>query len=599
MNKEIYSLFKLFENMNKEMKLSEYLNKSKKIQVDKFTKKIRIAVLSSFTVNGLAETLRVKCAENKINGSTYTAEYNQYNQEIINTDSGLYKFSPDVTFLIIDSRSILGTYFYSPYSLSLSERKKFIKTKTSEIINLIMKFVKNSKSKLIISNFVIPNYSPYGIYETKTEYGLQEMISDLNTQLANYIKKESSVFLYDFNGFVSNFGENNIFNFKQFHFGDIKISLDFIPYFSHELMSYIKPILGINRKCIVLDLDNTLWGGIVGEEGFNGIKLDSTPPGNAFLEFQQNLLALNKRGIILAVNSKNNHDDGFQVIRDHPNMILREENFACFKINWEDKVSNMIEIANELNIGLDSMIFFDDDPVNREYMKKSLPEVLTIDIPNDPSEYSRILHSINDLNVLKITGEDESRGKMYAQERKRIDLQKISVDIDEFLNQLNIKIQIKKADDFTIPRISQLTLKTNQFNLTTKRYQEEDIRDFTKSKDMIVECVHVEDKFGDSGITGVYIVKKSSKEEWYLDTFLLSCRIMGREIEKGILGHMIERAKLEGIKKIKAQYIPTKKNKPCENFLLDCGFKMQDGCYVYDIENDVIKTPIHLTIKTQ
>ena len=217
----------------------------------------------------------VKCAENKINGLTYTAGYNQYNQEIINTNSDLYKFSPDVTFLIIDSRTILGNHFYSPYSLSLSERKEFIKTKISEIIDLITKFVKNSKSKLIISNFVIPNYSPYGIYETKTEYGLQEMINDLNIQLANYIKKEPSVFLYDFNGFVSNFGENNVFNFKQFHFGDIKIALDFIPYFSHELMSYIKPILGINRKCIVLDLDNTLWGGIVGEEGFNGIKLDS------------------------------------------------------------------------------------------------------------------------------------------------------------------------------------------------------------------------------------------------------------------------------------------------------------------------------------
>ena len=599
MNKEIYSLFRLFEDMNKEMKLSEYLNKSKKIQVGKFTKKIRIAVLSSFTVNGLAETLCVKCAENKINGLTYTAEYNQYNQEIINTDSDLYKFSPDVTFLIIDSRTILGNHFYSPYSLSLSERKEFIETKVSEIINLMTKFVKNSNSKLIISNFVIPNYSPYGIYETKTEYGLQEMINDLNIQLANYIKKEPSVFLYDFNGFVSNFGENNVFNFKQFHFGDIKIALDFIPYFSHELMSYIKPILGINRKCIVLDLDNTLWGGIVGEEGFNGIKLDSTPPGNAFLEFQQNLLALNKRGIILAINSKNNHDDGFQVIRDHPNMILREENFACLKINWEDKVSNMIDIANELNIGLDSMIFFDDDPVNREYMKKSLPEVLTIDIPNDPSEYSRILHSINDLNVLKITGEDENRSKMYAQERKRTDLQKSSIDINEFLNQLDIKIQIKKADDFTIPRISQLTLKTNQFNLTTKRYQEEDIRDFTKSKDMIVECVHAADKFGDSGITGVWIIKKSSKEEWYLDTFLLSCRIIGREIEKGIFGYVIEKAKLEGVKKIKAQYIPTKKNKQCENFLSDFGFKIQDDCYVYDIVNNAIKMPIHLTIKTQ
>jgi FkbH-like protein len=232
-------------------------------------------------------------------------------------------------------------------------------------------------------------------------------------------------------------------------------------------------------------------------------------------------------------------------------------------------------------------------------MEKSLPEVLTIDIPNDPSEYSRILHSINDLNVLKITGEDENRGKMYAQERKRIDLQKTSIDINEFLNQLNIKIQIKKADDFTIPRISQLTLKTNQFNLTTKRYQEEDIRDFAKNKYMLVECVHVEDKFGDNGITGVCIIKKSSKEEWYLDTFLLSCRIMGKEIEKGILGYVIEKAKLEGVKKIKAEYMPTKKNKPCENFLSDCGFKIQDGYYVYDIENDVIKTPIHLTIKTQ
>ena len=151
------------------------------------------------------------------------------------------------------------------------------------------------------------------------------------------------------------------------------------------------------------------------------------------------------------------------------------------------------------------------------------------------------------------------------------------------------KIQIKKSDDFTIPRISQLTLKTNQFNLTTKRYQEEHIRDFTKSKDMIVECVHVEDKFGDSGITGVWIIKKSSKEEWYLDTFLLSCRVIGREIEKGILGSVIEKAKLEGVKKIKAQYIPTKKNKPCENFLSDCGFKIQDDYYIYNIENNAIK----------
>jgi FkbH-like protein len=582
--------------MNNEKSLSEYLNISKNLKIEKHKKKIKIALLSSFTINGLSETLRVKCNESKINSLTYTSGYNQYNQEIINTNSDMYKFSPDVTFLIIDSRSILGNYFYSPYSLTLLERKNFIKAKILELTNLIQKFVKTSKSKLIISNFVIPNYSPFGIFETKTEYGLQEMILDLNLQLSDYIKKESSVFLYDFNGFSSKFGENNVFDFKQFYFGDIRISLDFIPHFSHELMSYIKPILGINKKCIVLDLDNTLWGGIIGEDGFNGIKLGSSPIGNAFIEFQQKLLALNKRGIILAVNSKNNYEDGIEVISNHPNMILREKNFACFKINWKDKVSNMIEISNELNIGLDSMVFFDDDPVNREFMRKSLPEVQTIDLPNDPSEYCSVLHSINDLNVLKITDEDEKRGQMYTQERKRTDMKNSSIDMSKFLNELDIKIQIKKADDFTIPRISQLTLKTNQFNLTTKRYQEETIRNFTKSKTMIVECVHVEDKFGDSGITGVYIIQESDNKEWYLDTFLMSCRIMGKEIEKGIIAYIIEKAKLEGIKKIKAQYMSTKKNKPCENFLSDCGFKIKDDYYIFDIENSIVKTPRHLTI---
>src|ERR671915_1393792 len=229
------------------------------------------------------------------------------------------------------------------------------------------------------------------------------MILDLNAKLADSLRNESSIFIFNFDAFVTKYGEINVLDYRQFLVGDIKVSLNYIPYLAEELMGYIKADLGINRKCIVLDLDNTLWGGIVGEDGFEGIKLSPQPSGMPFLEFQRVILALNERGIILAINSRNNEDEALRVIREHPHMVLREENFATLKINWNDKISNIIEIAKELNIGLESLVYFDDDPINREVMSKALPEVMTVNLPKDPSLYTPALNNLNDLNVLKIT----------------------------------------------------------------------------------------------------------------------------------------------------------------------------------------------------
>ncbi len=464
-----------------------------------------------------------------------------------------------------------------------------------EIVSLAQTFTTNSNSKLIITNFSIPKYSQYGIVETKQEYGLHETINNLNQNLMHEFRNMDSVYLYDFNAFVSKYGESQVFNFQQYFFGDIKISLDYIPYLANDLMSYVTASLGLSKKCIVLDLDNTLWGGILGEDGFDGIKLGPQPPGNAYLEFQRYILALFQRGIILAVNSKNNVDDALKVIRDHPYMLIREENFASLKINWNDKVANMKEIAEELNIGLDSIVFFDDDPVNREYMKANLPQVKTVDLPSDPAQYCLVLQEINDFDVLNITKEDATRGQMYIQQRKRKELEQSSLNLQDFLKNLDIKITIKKTDNFTIPRISQLTLKTNQFNLTTKRYQEEDIRKFAHDDKIIVGCTQVEDKFGDNGITGVFIIKKAQPTEWVLDTFLLSCRVIGRDVEKGILNHIINIAKKNGVKKLKAQFISTQKNKPIESFLPDCGFKKEDDYWVYDL-NVPFNSPNYLKV---
>lgn len=573
--------------MRDEQKLSYYLNQSKLLKLGKNEKKIKISILSSFTINGLEETLRVKCSDVNIDAQTYLAGYNQINQQILDPKSNLYSFSPDLTFLIIDVRTIFENLFYFPYELNIEGRKEFVKNKFLEITNLIKTFCNNSNSKLIVCNFNISNFSPYGIFETKVNYGFKDMIYDLNSQLNQFIKNNNSLYVYDFNGFVNQFGENNVFNYREFFFGDVKISIHVIPFLAHDFMGYIKALLGLSRKCIVLDLDNTLWGGIIGEDGFEKIKLGERGTGKAFYEFQKLLLSFHKRGIILAINSKNNLDDAMQVINTHPYMILREKNFANFHINWSDKVSNMKEIAKELNIGLDSMVYFDDDPVNREFVMQNLPSVLTVDLPKDPTEFSKILMQINDFNLLKITDDDILRGTMYYNEKQRKELQNTTSTLDDFLKQLNIKIEILKPDKYTMPRISQLTLKTNQFNLTTKRYQEEQIKEFAQNGKFLVGCAKVVDKFGDNGITGVFIIFKENEKIWIIDTFLLSCRVMGRNIEDAILSYILQKAKDSGVIKVIGKFIATNKNIPSENFLKEYGFNKDGDEWIFNFQKPI------------
>jgi len=578
-----------------EEKISYYLKKSKTLK-NNFERKIRISILSSFTLNGIEEIFQVKCDEKNISSNTCLAGYNQYNQEILDPHSQLYQFQPNLTFLILDTRSILEDLWYFSYSIDEKQRQNFIEKKFKEIKNLITIFLKNSNSKLIISNFFIPINSNYGIFETKSNFGLQKMINTLNNNLQDFIRNLDSVYLFDMNGFISKHGENNVFDPKQFLFGDLKISLDFIPYLVNDLMGYVIATLGISKRCIVLDLDNTLWGGIIGEDEFDGIKLGSDPSGKAFVEFQKYLLSLHNRGILLAINSKNNFDDAIKVIEEHPDMILKKEHFASIKINWNDKISNIKEISDELNFGLENFVFFDDDPLNREFMKSSLPQVLTVDLPTDPSKYVRTIQEMNEFNLLKITDEDKQRGVMYSQQRERKTLEKSSNDLEDFLKNMDLKITIKKADTFTIPRISQLILKTNQFNLTTKRYSLEEIQKISQNNNMLMGCVRVEDKFGDNGITAAFIVEKNGRKEWILDTFLLSCRVMGREIEKSILGYIIKIAKQNNVDKIIANFIPTKKNQPIENFLPNCGFKKEKDFWSISL-NDSFTAPNFIKIE--
>ena len=559
----IADYFNLYKDAEREIKKLKLQN----------SKIIKIALLSSFTVKGVKETLFIKCCEIGVVPEIYVGDYNQYSQEILDLGSGLYKFQPDLIIIFIDVITILGNNYLLPYQVSSKQRKVWVNEKLKEIASLIQKIKENSSAKILLHNFEIPLYSPLGILENKQEFGFIESIETLNTGLRDAFKRDPQVHVLDYDSFCSNIGKQNIMDYKMYFLGDIKIDLQYIPKLCDEYLAYIKPLIQSTKKCIVLDLDNTLWGGIIGEDGLNGIKLGPDPEGKPFLEFQKYLLSLFNRGIALAINSNNNLEDALKVFREHPHMILKEGNFAAMQINWNDKISNMKAIAEEINIGTDSLVFIDDDKLNREIISSAFPEVLVVDLPEDAALYLKKLMELNEFNTYQITEEDKKRGRMYAEQRKRKEFKKSASDITEYLKNLKMVATIEKANSFNIPRISQLTQKTNQFNMTTRRYTEEDINKFSRSNNFLVLSVKIEDKFGDNGVTGAVIVKKGT-ESWRIDTFLLSCRVIGRKVEEVLLAYVMEQAINEDAKVLLGEFIHTEKNAPALEFYKNNGFKL-------------------------
>lgn len=558
--------------------LSHYIDEYKKIKsasVDNNIRKFKVAVLSSSTIKGLKEVLTVKCHDLGLFPEILLGDYNQYNQEILDDKSKLYRFEPNLVVLFIDTRALLGDVFFDYYTLSAQDQKCLTASKKEYLDSLIARMKFKLKAKIIIHNFELPCATPLGILENKQTLGLVEFIEILNGDLRAGFKSDSQVFIFDYNSFLSNIGKREVFNYKMYYLADIKIDLGYLPALADQYLAYIKPLISMTKKCIVLDLDNTLWGGIVGEDGAEGIKLGPTPEGRPFMEFQKYILSLFNRGVILAVNSNNNLDDALEIFREHPYMILKEKHFASMKINWNGKVANMKAISEELNIGLDSFVFLDDDKFNREMMKSALPQVKVVNLPEDASLYLEVITQLDDFNTFQITGEDTKRGQMYAQQKKREEFCKSAHDIKAYLKGLNIVTTIQKANKFNVPRISQLTQKTNQFNLTTRRYLEEEIKKFSDSTDCIVFSIKAEDRFGDNGVTGAAIVKKKAKE-WIVDSFLLSCREIGRGVEEVMLAHIFEEAKKEGIGRIVGEFIATKKNEPAKDFYQKSGFTLTE-----------------------
>jgi FkbH-like protein len=572
-------LEQLLDQVRKEPTHLNYWNTYKRIQkldIESLEvpdeKRIRVALLSSFTIDPLAIYLDVKSRLAQLHPEIYVAPFNQYQQEILDENSGLYAFKPDVIILAVQAEVLVNEKFSSEY-VKLPD----IEQSQIEILNSFQELLSTLTAKtyalVLVNNFIVPSFTPFGILDNKTDNGFRSFFQKINDKLAELYIKSSQVYVVDLEAAAGKHGKARCVDPKLYYRGSVIFSKSFLPVVAEEYMGYIKALKNLTRKCIVLDLDNVIWGGIIGEDGTEGIQLGNDSPGNAYKDFQRTLLSYYNRGVLLAVNSKNNPEDALKAIREHPQMLLREKHFVAMRINWQNKIQNMIELAKEINIGLDSMVFIDDNPREREQMKQALPQVLVLDMPPSPFLYRQTLENLNDFNILTLTEEDKKRGEMYSARKRREELRESISSVEEFLKSLEMKVVIKHADYYSLPRIARLVNKTNQFNLTTRRYTDAEVRKMKETKyEFEVYSLQVSDKFGDEGIVGVAIIRKEPTV-WIVDSFLLSCRVIGRKVETALLARIVADAKEQEVSAIIGEYVPTLKNAPVENFYSSHGFE--------------------------
>jgi FkbH-like protein len=499
---------------------------------------------------------------------SFDAEYSGYN---------------DISIIPNDAKNYI--WFYLPP----------IKMNQGELISELHDF--QSKFQLLLSHIptskTLIAFTITSLFDIKFENGnfsLNEAIGSFNSLLFEMSIHYSNLKIIDFSDFQKSVNQP-ILNWKYYYISQSLITPNLNKSFKIWFEQKLEAIQGKRKKCLVLDIDNTLWGGILGEDGIEGIKIGDSYPGVAYLNFQENILEASNNGVILALCSKNNEEDVLEAFSSHPFQLIKEKHISAHRINWQDKVTNIQELSDELNIGLDSFVFIDDNPIERERVKLMLPMVEVPEFPEHPYLMSAFFCDVYQkyFQLYNLTNEDKNKTQQYIANSERKVEQRTYNSIDDYLRNLNMELEIIEANKFTIQRIAQMTQKTNQFNLTSKRYTENDLHSFL-NKSELIHCLSVKDKFGDNGITVASIIFINN-EIAEIDSFLLSCRILGRNIESAYIDYLINLIYEKGIKKVKATFIPSQKNRQTENFYENNGFtldkKLETGekHYILNIKN--------------
>jgi len=549
-----------------------------------------IAYLANHTIDALPRYISVYCATAGQFADAYIGDFNQYFQAVLDPNSGLIAAKPDVIFLSLLLRELSPQITNAFVSL----KREDCETEISKIILQLQEWSELAKShtdaNILISNFARPTYSQLGVADLQQDMSEAEFYAELNLALLRAFRDEQRVFVFDIDHTLARHGKTRSYDAKMYHLAKIEWQESVLPPLAAELMCYINAFNSNPKKCLVLDLDNTMWGGIVGEDGVHGIKIGhGDAEGEAYLEFQYAVRSLLERGVILAICSKNNAADVDEVFSQRKDIVLSKDDFSAIQVNWDHKHINIQKIATELNIGIDSIVFIDDNPVECTLVQQALPDVTTVHLSGDPSQFADTLKKLDVFEKLFITAEDKVKAAQYQQNTKREHQKQHYGNIDEYLKSLGTQVVIETASDKNLSRIHQLFSKTNQFNVTTRRYSFAEIEAFLNDSCWDLKIISVSDNFGNLGIVGLYLLEVNGSVA-RIDSFVLSCRALGRNIETCIMNN-IKQDYLSNRKctELQGLFIQTAKNPPASTFFPDQGFALtisdeQQHNYVLSLE---------------
>jgi FkbH-like protein len=534
----------------------------------------RLAILRSFTVEPVVPLLRAAAFLNGIDLTFHVGDFNAYPQEIMDEASSLYRFKPDAVVLAVRAADIASDLWLEYADLAPEAALAAVHRVTDSLHSWVRMFRERNAANLIIHNLEQPDVPSLGVLDAQNNGGQKAAVERINQQLRDLAGKHRGVFVLDYDSLVARHGRIRWRDQRKWLTARMPIAADQLIHLAREWLRFLIPLTGKTAKVLVVDLDNTLWGGVIGEDGMSGIKLGGEYPGAAYQALQRAMLDLSRKGILLAICSKNNLDDAMEALAKHPGMLLRPQHFAAMRINWNEKHQNLREIAAELNLGVDSLAFLDDNPVERESLRIALPEVTVVELPSDPLEFAGVLRDCPVFERLTLSTEDQQRGALYAAQRERSQAEGSFSTKEDFFRFLEQQAEISPVTPLTLARISQLTQKTNQFNLTTRRYTEQQISDLASQPGTAVLSIRVRDRYGDHGLVGVAVTRDIGAD-CEIDIFLLSCRVIGRTVETALLAHLAQSAARRGRHRLLGWFVPTKKNAPAKEFYTDHGFELQ------------------------
>jgi FkbH-like protein len=550
----------------------------------------RLGLFGDSSTQLLHQAIRGHGYEAGWNIEVWEADYDQADMQILDSGSDFYARNVAACVVIDSTRKLLRKFNAS----SPAQRAGFTAKVLDRVAHRWQALQRGGVNTLLYANFPEEDDRVFGQFGSKVPGAFIHQLRKANVLLQEFAVEHPGFHIVDLAWLQNQLGRERFFSPALYVTAELTLSVDALPYAAKQIVEILTSASGAVKKCLILDLDNTLWGGIVGDDGWENLQIGGLGIGKAFTELQEWALKLKQRGIILAVCSKNTESVAQEAFRKHPEMVLRLEDFAVFRANWETKVDNIKEIQRILNIGFDSMVFLDDNAFEREMVRGQLPAVAVPDLPEDPADYLGHLYALNLFETASYSEADAARTEQYRVEAQRTAAQAAFANEDEFLAHLQMTSQVRPFDSYTIPRVAQLSQRSNQYNLRTLRYSEEDAKKLASSSDHVTRSFTLSDRFGDHGLIAVVVLHRRTPSQFFIENWFMSCRVLKRGMESFILNDLVAACREHGVSELAGEYIPTPKNELVRDHFRSLGFREEGDCWILDC-NPYADRPCHIS----